>query len=106
MRSLKINLYAITDNVKEIMEYHKIHSNFMDYFKDIIVSAEVGILKPDPKIYQHLLNKHNIDPFDSVFVDDLMANVESALSVKMHAFQFTDAKSCEEQLIKLGIKLK
>lgn len=104
--AIGINLYSITDNVREIMEYHKVFSNFMVYFQDIVVSADVGMLKPDPKIYQYLLNKHLLNPKESVFIDDLLVNVEGAMAVEMQAFQFIDAKTCEEQLIKLGIEFK
>jgi putative hydrolase of the HAD superfamily len=96
-----INLYSITDNIKELIEYHKRHSEFPRYFKDIIVSADLGILKPDPRIYKHLLDKHNLIPTESVFIDDLITNVNGALSIGMHAFQFTNMIDCEKQLIKL-----
>ena len=98
-----IPLYSITDNIKEIIEYHRIHSNFLHYFKGIVVSANIGVLKPDQKIYKYLLNQYNLNPTESVFIDDVAANVEGALSVGMHAFQFIDAKSCENKLIELEI---
>lgn len=105
LKEMGTNLYAITDNIKEIITYHKSHSNFLHYFKDIVVSADVGILKPDKKIYQYLLDRNNIDPAESVFIDDIEKNVEGAKQVGMQAFQFTDAKSCRKKLISLGIKL-
>ena len=104
LQHYSVNLFSITDNVKEIMEYHKTNSAFPKYFKDIIVSADLGILKPDPKIYIHLLKKHNLKACESVFIDDLMANVEGAIKVGMQAFQFTDPVSCEQKLMGLLIK--
>lgn len=92
------NLFAITDNVREIMEYHREFSEFPRYFKDIIVSAEIGVLKPDSRIYKNLIDKHQLQPSECVFIDDMMANVEGAIAVGMHAFQFTDMQSCEHQL--------
>ncbi|MGD0466378.1 MAG: HAD family phosphatase [Gammaproteobacteria bacterium] len=103
LHAANIPLYSITDNIKEIIEYHWSHSNFLHYFKGIVVSAELGILKPDQKIYRYLLNKYNLHPVESVFIDDLIINVEGALSVGMQAFQFTDAVSCENKLIELGL---
>lgn len=96
-----LSLFAITDNIKEFMEYHRIHSAFPKYFKDIIVSADVGLLKPEPEIYIYLLKKHNLNATESIFIDDVMANVEGAINVGMQAFQFTDVASCEERLMKL-----
>ena len=98
-----VPLYSITDNVKEIMEYHRLNSNFLHYFSGIAVSAEIGILKPNEKIYRYLLEQYKLDPAESVFIDDLMANVEGARAVGMHAFQFISAESCESELIEFGI---
>ncbi|HEV2524194.1 MAG TPA: HAD family phosphatase [Gammaproteobacteria bacterium] len=99
LKTLNINLFSITDNVKEIMEYHKINSDFPQYFKDIIVSAEIGVLKPNAKIYKHLLTKHALNPAESIFIDDLLTNVEGAIKVGMQAFQFTDHDSCGKKLM-------
>lgn len=105
LQALGLNLYSITDNIKELIEYHKQKSEFPKYFKDIIVSADLGILKPNPEIYKHLIDKHHIIPSESVFIDDIIANVDGAISVGMHAFQFIDTNQCEQQLTALGIQL-
>jgi len=101
LASLGFNLYSITDNIREFIQYHRLYSSFPQYFKDIVVSAEVGVLKPDKKIYQCLIDKHALDPRESVFIDDIIENVEGALSVGMQGFQFMDVPSCQEKLVKL-----
>lgn len=105
LQQCKIDLFAITDNVKEIMEYHKSVSAFPRYFRDIVVSADIGVLKPDPGIYTHLLNKHALNASESIFIDDSAVNVEGAINVGMQAFQFTDYVSCEKQLAGLLARL-
>lgn len=101
LQKLGVNLFSITDNVKEIMAYHRKFSKFPPYFKDIIVSADIEILKPDSRIYRHLLDKHNLNPRESVFIDDVLVNVEGAIAVGMNAFQFIDIASCEQSLDRL-----
>jgi putative hydrolase of the HAD superfamily len=91
-------LYAITDNVKEIIEWHRTHSNFLHYFKDVVVSADIGILKPDQRIYRYLLDKYKLVASETVFIDDVLVNVKGAEAVGMQAFQFTDVSSCIEKL--------
>lgn len=103
LNNIGISLYSITDNVKEIMEFHTTHSNFLHYFKGVVVSADIGALKPDIQIYKYLLNNYNVNPSESVFIDDLLANVEGARAAGMQAFQFIDANSCRKTLIELGI---
>lgn len=106
LQGYHIHLFSITDNVQEIMEYHKTHSDFPKYFKDIIVSSEVGILKPAPEIYTHLLTKHDLKASESVFIDDLLPNVEGAIHAGMHAFQFIDHASCEKEIMRLLLELR
>ena len=43
-----------------------------------ILSSEVGIVKPEPEIYQKLLKKYGIEPTESVFIDDIQANLDTA----------------------------
>jgi epoxide hydrolase-like predicted phosphatase len=63
--------------------------NFDDVFDEMIISAEVGIVKPDPRIYKLALEKMGVHPAESVFLDDVLVNVEAARSVGMSALQFT-----------------
>ena len=97
-----IPLYSITDNVHEFIQYLKEKYTFFDKFKGVIVSAEVGILKPCEKIYHCLLDQYNLIPQETVFIDDIAKNVEGAEKVGMKAIQFTDAATCRQKLIDLG----
>jgi putative hydrolase of the HAD superfamily len=50
-----------------------------NFFKDIVVSEDIGIAKPDPRIFQHALNGLGLSPREAVFVgDDIKADVEGA----------------------------
>ena len=47
-------------------------------FEDIILGPVVGIKKPDPRIFKYLLNKHVLEPENSIFIDDQVINLEAA----------------------------
>ncbi len=98
-----IPLYSITDNVKELLEYHSKYSNFLHYFKGIVSSSDLGSLKPSPKNYQYLLDHYQLQAKECVFIDDLMANVNGAIAVGMYAFQFINANQCTQKLNELQI---
>lgn len=104
LKLAKYNLYAITDNIKEIIAFHHNNSDFLRFFIDVIVSADLGILKPSPDIYLHLLNKYHLNPTKTVFIDDVPQNIEGAKKVGMHGILFTNTKACETELIRLGIQ--
>lgn len=101
--ALGIPLYSITDNVLEIIEYTKNKYDFFNCFIDITTSYEVKILKPDPLIYKHLLEKHKLIANECLFIDDILKNVEGAIKVGMKGFQFIDIKPFETYLLEAGV---
>jgi putative hydrolase of the HAD superfamily len=72
-----------------------------DAFDQLIISAEVGIMKPDARIYQLALEKLGVAPAEAVFVDDFAVNIEGARAVGMYAIQFTRPDQTVEELKKL-----
>lgn len=97
-------ILTLTDNVHEIVAYLKETYEFWPYFDGGVVSADVDLLKPEPEIYQTLIEKCQIIPQESVFMDDMPNNVLGAKDKGLHAFQFTTAQDAEMQLKKLGLK--
>lgn len=100
-----VPLYSITDNVHEIMAYLRKRYDFIKKFSGVVVSAELGVLKPSPMIYEHLINQYRLIPQETVFIDDLLKNVEGARNLGLHGIQFSDATQCREELKRLGIPI-
>jgi FMN phosphatase YigB (HAD superfamily) len=59
-----------------------------DAFDAIVISAEVGVLKPDPAIYIRILETLGVEPNHAVFIDDFEENCEGARRLGMHALRF------------------
>jgi putative hydrolase of the HAD superfamily len=78
-----------------------IRQKFDDVFDEMIISAEVGLIKPDPRIYRLALEKLGAQPEESVFLDDVLVNVEAARTVGMNAIQFTQLEKTLEELKQL-----
>ena len=69
-----------------------------DIFDDIIVSAEVGVAKPNLPIYQLALDRLGIEAEQAIFVDDFKENIEGALDVGILGIYFQDPLSALETL--------
>ena len=74
---------------------------FDDAFDKMIISAEVGAMKPEAKIFQIALEQFGVKPEEAVFVDDFLINVEGAEKVGMKAIHFKDPESALKLLKKL-----
>jgi epoxide hydrolase-like predicted phosphatase len=74
---------------------------FDDIFDAMIISSEVGLIKPDPHIYHLALEKLGARPAESVFIDDVAINVEAARSVGMLGIIFTQSGKVMEELEKI-----
>lgn len=62
------------------------------------------MLKLDPRIFMHLIEKHKLIPSECIFIDDLEANIAGAKEIGMKGILFTDSKTCENTLKEYGIK--
>ena len=79
--------------------------NFITHYPDIfalfdgiVTSAQVGMQKPDIRFYQYLLNRYNLDPAYSIFIDDKKVNVDAARTTGIHGIVCTDIETVENQL--------
>lgn len=97
-------LYVITDNTKEIMSHLKQKYDFWNLFLGVVVSAEIGHLKPSPHIYKYLLETYHLRAEETLFLDDIEANVKGAKAVDMVSIQFTTVEKCILDLKKLKVK--
>jgi epoxide hydrolase-like predicted phosphatase len=69
-----------------------------DLFDQIVISAEVGMMKPDPMIYEHILELLDVEADEAIFTDDTRENVEAARAVGIHAVHFLDPVASLAQL--------
>jgi epoxide hydrolase-like predicted phosphatase len=69
-----------------------------DAFDHIIISAEVGAVKPEAKIYHIALEQAKVKPKEMVFVDDFAVNIEGCEKVGIKGILFKDADSALKQL--------
>ena len=99
-----VPLFAITNFSHEFWPpFAEAESHIFDRFRDVVVSGEEKLSKPDPEIYRRALKRFGLSGPDALFVDDRLDNVESARAVGIDAVQFTDAHSFRAELAKRGL---
>ncbi|MBB6118741.1 HAD family hydrolase [Nocardiopsis algeriensis] len=73
-------------------------SHFATTFDAVVVSGEVGMRKPEPRIYLHTCEQLGLSPEDCVFIDDLESNVRSAEELGMAGIVHTGVESTRRAL--------
>ncbi|MEO1773721.1 MAG: HAD family phosphatase [Pseudomonadota bacterium] len=103
LHEAEIPLFAITNFpaeqwVKTVPAYP-----FLGVFRDVVVSGEEKLLKPDPAIYRVLLERNGLDPAGCIFIDDSPKNVDGATAIGMQAIHFTDPPALVTALRERGL---
>jgi epoxide hydrolase-like predicted phosphatase len=64
-----------------------------DLFEEIVLSGDLGTVKPNPEIYHATLEKLGVGPEESVFIDDRQSNIEGAEALGIKSILFTDTET-------------
>ena len=62
-------------------------------FDGEVVSCEEGVVKPEPRIYEILLDRFGLDPAETLFIDDRRSNLEAAAAFGIATFHFREPES-------------
>ena len=96
-------LYAITNWHQTKFRETRERYPFLGHFRDIVVSGDERVLKPDPVIFHLLLDRNGLAASDCLFIDDNVHNVEGARAVGMQAHHFTTPELLRAELVRLGV---
>ena len=72
--------------------------NIDGLFDELIISAEVKMVKPDPRIFRLAVEKLGIQPFEAVFIDDVGENVDAASKEGLLSIRFRNTQQTLDEL--------
>lgn len=87
-----------------VLEECKEALDFLEYVDGGILSYKYKIIKPEPEIYQLLIEKYQLNPQECVFMDDIERNLEGAEAFGMHTIHFKNREQALEELRGKGVK--
>lgn len=96
-------LYALTNWSAEKFGLMRERFAFLSHFEDILVSGEVELKKPDPRIYDLLLERIGYAAEDCLFIDDSRPNVEAARALGFHTIHLEQPSALERKLRDFGV---
>lgn len=71
---------------------------FIDYFEELILSHEIHLIKPDPKVFNYTIQKAGCKPKRIVFIDDGLNNIRSARELGIRAIHYSNFPKLLEEL--------
>lgn len=104
IQSLKdkgLKVYILSNYGKQAFEVNSKKYDFLELADGMVISYQVEIVKPDPRIYEILLDKYGIDRTKAVFIDDRQLNVDGAKAVGLNAILFEDYEKTSARLLEL-----
>ena len=103
LKSRGVPLYAITNWSAETFPSQRKRFPFLAAFDGIVVSGEERVIKPDPRIFRILLERHGVAARDAVFIDDVAANAAAARDLGIHGIHFRTPEALRRDLAACGL---
>jgi putative hydrolase of the HAD superfamily len=105
VRELKAAGMRVVAGTNVIDAHYAIHRKLGQYavFDKVYASHLMGIAKPDPVFYEHILRTEGIEAAGAFFTDDTSENVSAASGAGLNAFLYTNAVALREQLQLMGL---
>jgi putative hydrolase of the HAD superfamily len=98
-------LYVLSNYIKEAYDYVKNKYDFFSLFDGIVISSDVKLAKPEFEIYQYLLQKYNLRPEESIFIDDTAECISQANKLNIKTIHYLAHTNLQVEFKKLGIKI-
>jgi len=91
---------AILSNMgADLLRYMRQEFGWLAHFNHHTWSCELGMVKPDPRIYLHTCEKLGVAPDEAIFLDDKPENIEAAAKVGIHAILFKNVEQLRKDLV-------
>ncbi|HXF84075.1 MAG TPA: HAD family phosphatase [Anaerolineales bacterium] len=96
-------LYGLSNWSAETFPYAREKYDFFDLFDDILISGEVGYVKPEAEIYEIMLQRIKRSAQECLFIDDSLPNVQQANKMGFVTIHYRSSAQLKAELERLGI---
>ncbi len=71
------------------------------YFDEIVISSEVGLIKPQPEVFEHIMQKLDVKPQECIFTDDNPKHTNAAAELGIHSIVYASVLELKRQIEKI-----
>jgi len=99
------NVYYLSNFHLAAFEYVTKKHDFFEYFDGGVVSYKEKLLKPEKEIYEKIIDKYELNPSQTVFIDDMEQNVKAAINLGLKGIVLKSPKNLKIQLKEFDVNL-
>lgn len=103
LKRQRVPVYGISNWSAETFPPQVQRFPFLTWFDDLVISGVERVIKPDPRIFQILLERNGIAPESAVFIDDVERNAEAATRLGIHGIHFRSPAQLRAELAAVGL---
>ncbi|MEO8357269.1 MAG: HAD family phosphatase, partial [Chloroflexota bacterium] len=97
------SLYGLSNWSAETFPHARQKYNFFGLLDDIVISGEVGLIKPEPEIFELMLTRIGRPANQCLFIDDALANIEQAQKMGFAVIHFQSSEQLAKELRALNL---
>lgn len=105
LKDAGVPCYALSNMERDTFPVRQDRFEFMRWFDGYVISGLEGVVKPDPRIFELLIERFALEPSRTVFIDDSPANVHAARRTGLRAVRFVSPDDLRSELVRLGLPL-
>ncbi|MFX1388774.1 MAG: HAD family hydrolase [Promethearchaeota archaeon] len=105
LKSNGYKVYFLSNFIDEGFEFIRNQYEFFSFFNGGIISCDEEVVKPEIEIYLKLINKYNLIPEESIFIDDLPKNLSPAQKLKMKTILYSANTDLRTELRKFKVSI-
>jgi HAD superfamily hydrolase (TIGR01509 family) len=104
LRRHSVPVFALSNYNREKFDQARALFPFLNSFDGMVISGDVGLVKPDAPIFELLIRRYALRPDRTVFIDDSEPNTKAAEQLGIRAIHFTEGKTrLAAELSRLGL---
>ena len=96
-------IHGLTNMPVPVFEFLRVEYPELQRFQKVVVSGAEGLVKPDPAIFEVLIERSGLDPVRTLFIDDSLANIRTAETLGFLTHHFTNSATLASDLQRLGL---
>lgn len=96
-------LFVLSNMHRASIDYLERTHDFWKYFDGSVISCRIEHVKPEREIYEYLLSAYELEATDTLFIDDMQENVDSASRLGIRTVHYRDVDQCRRDLRDHGV---